>query len=294
VRRWLPVLLLLAACGGGSREQRPPEDEILARLAGSANRALELDEPESAARLYERALARARERDDAGAIADMAFGQATAALAHGDARGALRVSQEVRQELARRGRAATPALLLTEATALHRLGRAAEAEARAAEVASRGGEDRAAAARATFLLGLIAAERGDVARVAAARAALDGAREAAFRADAVELAGHEALLRGDARRAAAEAGAAATLRRDAVDYRGLSRALALEGTARARLGQAAPAADLLLRAGQGAAARGERADARRWLGEAGRLAAQAGRPAMAAEARRSAGSLGSE
>jgi hypothetical protein len=45
-------------------------------------------------------------------------------------------------------------------------------------------------------------------------------------------------------------------------------------TSRARrLGDLAGAADLLLRAGRGAAARGEAAEARRWLGDARALAA---------------------
>lgn len=270
--------LLLFACGGGAApETGPPEDQVLDRLATSAHRALELDQPESAAGLYARALARARERDDPQAIADMAFGQATAALAHGDSAGALAVAREVRQALERRGRQALPRLKLVEATALHRLGRAGEAEALARDVAGREGEDRAAALRARFLLGLAAAGRRDLEGLAAARAALRGVEEPAFLADSVELAAEEALLRGDARRAAEQAAAAAALRRDAVDYRGLSRALALEGEARARLGQRAAAADLLRRAAQGAEQRGETADARRWQAEAARLAAREAR-----------------
>jgi hypothetical protein len=229
----LALALVLAACGGGRRDDGPPEDEVLSRLAGSAHRALELNEPDSAAGLYARALTRARERDDAGAIGDMAFGQATAALAGGDAPAALRVAQEVSAELTRRGARVPPRLLLAEATALHRLGRTAEAGARATDVANRAAEDPPAALRAQFLLGLLAAGRGDAVRLAAARAALAGAEPAAFRADATELAAQEALLRGDAAGAAAQARAAAALRREAIDYRGLSRTLALEGRARA-------------------------------------------------------------
>lgn len=288
MRAWLLLAsLALAGCGGGAaREAAPPEDPVLERLAGSAHRALELDEAESAARLYARALDRARERDDAQAMADMGFGQATAALAHGDAEGALRVARGVRLDLERRGRMALPRLKLAEATALHRLGRRGEAEGLARDVAGQGAQDGAAALRASFLLGLIAAEEGDLARLAVARTAFAGATEPAFQADAVELAAREALLRGDARRAAAEAGAAAALRRDALDYRGLSRALALEGDARARLGQRVAAADLLRRAAQGAAQRGEQADARRWRAEATRLERPAGRPEIARSARR--------
>lgn len=296
MRRGAALLLALAmaGCGGPAPEPGPPTDEVLERLATSAHRALELEEAQSAATLYSRALERARERDDPQAIADMGFGQATAALGHGDAAGALRVAREVRTELERRGVAVLPRLKLAEATALHRLGRAEEATRLAAEVAQRGGEDRAAALRAQFLLGLIAAGQGEVAALSAARAALAGAEEPAFAADALELLGQEALLRGDARRAAAEAEAAAALRRDALDYRGLSRALALEGAARERLGEQAAAADLLLRAGQGAAQRGEREDARRWLGQAERLARAAGRSAIAADARRGAAALRAE
>jgi hypothetical protein len=285
------LLLLLAACGGGRRDDGPPEDEVLTRLAGSANRALQLDEPGSAAGLYARALTRARERDDARAIGDMAFGQATSELARGDAPAALRVAQEVRDDLTRRGAATPPRLLLAEATALHRLDRLAEAGARATEVVNRAAEDREAALRAQFLLGLLAVARRDLPALAAARAALAETTQPAFRADAAELAGEEALLRGDLDAAVAQARAAAALRREAIDYRGLSRALVLEAQARQRRGELAAAADLLLRAGQGAAERGERGDARRWLATAGDLATRAGRPALVGDVRREAQAL---
>jgi hypothetical protein len=285
-------LLLLAACGGAAREaEGPPVDGTLQRLSESAYQALQLDQPESAARLYARALTRARERDDAVSIAEMGYGQATAALAHGDADGALRVAREVRAELERRRRAVPPGLKLAEATALHRLGRVAEAEPIAADVATRGAEDGPAALRATFLLGLIAAARQDVPRLAALRRAFREGLPPAFAADALELEAHEALLRGLAASAAARAAEAAALRRTALDYRGLSRALALEGRARATRGEAAAAADLLMRAGRGAAERGETPDARAWLAEARRVAEGNGLATLAARARREMAAL---
>ena len=284
------LLLALASCGG-SRHVERPDDEVLDRMATSAQRALELEQPSSAASLYGRALARARERDDPGAIADMAFGQATATLATGDAVGAQRIAQDVRQDLERRNRAATPSLILVEAAALQRLGRPSQAEPLARQVVLRAPEDPPAALRARFLLGLIAAQRGDLAEVTTQQAALAGAADPAFQADAVELAAHAALLRGAPQPAAADAAAAQLLRQPATDYRGLSRALALEGAARAALGDLRFAGDLFLRAGQGAAQRGERADAERWLAEAGRLARAASDPALATAVRRTEASL---
>jgi hypothetical protein len=271
------LALLLGACGGGSQQAAPPiaPDEVLERMARAALSALELNQPESAARLYARALTRARERDDPAAIADMGFGQATAALAHGDARGALEVAQDVRREMERRGRPATPSLLLVEATALHRLGRAAEADRVAAQVQPQAVEAPEAARRAMFLRGLIAAERGDAGALNGFRQALGEADAPAYRADVLELDARAALLRRDhatARRLAAQS---ADLRQQAVDYRGLSRALAVQGRATARMGDRAAGADLLLRAGRGAVERGETADARRWLAEAERLARDA-------------------
>jgi hypothetical protein len=294
VRQGTALLLvgLLLACGGKSAPPSgPPEDEVFGRLMHSAHRALELEQPASAARLYARALTRARERDDAAAIDDAAFGQATAALAHGDAVGAQTVAAGARRELARRARPASAGLLLAEATALHRLGKLQEADMLAAAVVARGVEDPAAASRATFLRGLVAATRRDLHGVLAARAALGDPGAPAFQADAAELEALAAQLRGDAHTAQLRATAARAARQLALDYRGLSRALALEGHAVGQLGNPGAAADLLLRAGRGAAERGEILDARRWLMEAEAQAIQGGVRSVAAEARRTAAAL---
>ena len=271
----MAMLTLLAACGGRTPDPGPPADETLERAAQVAQGALDLDQPESAARLYARALERARERDDPNAMDSMAFGQATAALAHGDAATARSVATGMREDLARRGLAVSPGLLLAEATANFRLGNLPEADRLARAVTARS-EDAAATRRAWFLLGLIAGARGDAAGVAIARAALGEAAQPAFSADIIELDAVAALLRGDANVAAARAETAGALRQAVVDYRGLSRALALQGVALSNLGARDRAADLLLRAGRSAAERGEVADARLWLTQASTLGA--GRP----------------
>jgi len=285
VRRAALLALLLAACGGNPAPPPPPEDETLSRLARSGRLALELERPVEAARLYAQALDRARERDDAAAIADAGIGLAAAELARGRPRVALITARAVDAELSRRGTAVPPALSLAEAVARHRLGERAAALDAARQVEA--GDDDAATRRAAFLRGLIAAEAGDGAALADARARLGAPEDPGFRADARELDARAALLAGDPAGARRIAASAAEDRRTSLDYRGLSRVLALEGEAARRTGATAAAADLYLRAGRGAAARGEGTEARRWLAEAERLARSA-RATGVAEAARAA------
>lgn len=278
---WL-ALPLLAACGSTPAPAPPPPDETLGRAARAGRLALELDRPAEAARLYTTALGRARERDDAAAIADTGIGLAAAELARNRNAAALATASDVQTELLRRGATVPDALLLTEALALYRTGDLAGADRVAARIT---GEDADVARRAWFLRGLIAASRGDAAGLAEARAALGEPEARGFRADARELAAAAALAAGDMPGARHMAAEAAQLRREGLDYRGLSRALALEAEAARRLGETAAAADLLLRAGRGAAARNEFAEARRWLRQSEALARQGRAPEIAAAAR---------
>lgn len=163
-----------------------------------------------------------------------------------------------------------PALLLAEATALYRTGELAEAD-REAQAVERSA-DRAAAARAAFLRGLIADRNGDENKLAAAAAVLATATNPSFEADAAELAARLALRQGDALRARREAARARKLRQETLDYRGLARTLALEGRAAERSGDRLGAADLFLRAGRSAALQGDTTDGRAWLGRAVELA----------------------
>lgn len=287
------TLLLLAACGGTPAPAPPPPDEALGRAARAGRLALELDRPAESARLYGMALNRARERDDAMAIADTGIGLVAAELGRGRNTEALRIAREVRAELLRRSAPVPAALLLVEALALYRTGDVAGADAVAVQsiglVADQPGtpsaEDANTARRAQFLRGLIAAGRGDAAGLAAARAALGEPEARGLRADARELEAAAALASGDAAGARRLAAETATLRREGLDYRGLGRALALEAEAARRQGDLGAAADLLLRAGRGAAQRNEFTEARRWLVAAQSLAQQARTPDVAAAAR---------
>jgi hypothetical protein len=254
--RWLPVLLLLAACGGGRPPPEPPDAE-LARLARTGQLAFAQGRPDQAATLFREALARARTRDDAGAIGDQATNLAIAELRRRDDAAARDVASAARDELQRRGAAVPPELVLAEATARWRLGDAgAEALAREAAGAA------PTASAASFVLGMIAADRGDRAGLAAARGKVTEP------ADAAEL---------DAR---ADTGAAsrekflrmAVLRQDANDYAAMGRALA--GAAAAMPG-APDTPDLWLRAARAAAGARDRRNAETWFTRA-RAAGNAG------------------
>jgi hypothetical protein len=73
-------------------------------------------------------------------------------------------------------------------------------------------------------------------------------------------------------RAREQAAHAAGLRQATLDYRGLARALAIEGVAAERAGDKLAAADFFLRAGRSAATQGDETSARNWLRRAISLA----------------------
>ena len=126
--RALFALLLLAACAS-----RPPpaapEDPLLDQLLRSGVRAIEAEQPAQAARIYDQALDRARQRDAPGPLGEAAYGAALGRLLAGDPRGARDVAAANRAELARRGISPPAELTLTEATARFRLGGDAAAAA---------------------------------------------------------------------------------------------------------------------------------------------------------------------
>jgi hypothetical protein len=264
------VVALLAGCGGTPPAPPPPSDETLTRDTRAGRLAYLQERPEEAIAQYRLALARAQARDDLAAIGDLGYNLAVAELRANAPERALAVARATREELERRGARPFAALVLAEATALYRTGALDDADRLAVRVET-GGEPEAAA-RASFLRGLMADARGDTAGLAAAAAALKPTTDAALQADAAELAARLALQRGDAAGAGEAAARAAPLRQEALDYRGLVRALALEGEAAARQGKQAAAADLFLRAGRSAAAQGDAASARPLLARAQALA----------------------
>jgi hypothetical protein len=249
----LAILLVLAGCSSGPKGGAP-EDPALARIGHAGDIAFNLEQPDQAAVQYRAALARARTRDDAGAIADAGFNLATAEMRAGQPRESMRTARELQAELARRG-VVDPAFDLISAIALFRLGDLAGADRVAAGLTAN--NDPALANAAWFLRGLIADMQHDRTGLERAVASL---RPGADPADIAELQARYSRSVGLALHAA-------DLRRERLDYRGMSRALALAAQFSP---DASQAADLYLRAGRSAAAQGDVPDARLWLNQ-GRL-----------------------
>jgi hypothetical protein len=265
------LLCCLAACGGSVTDTNTdPTDETLQRQINAGHLALQLERPEEAVARYQDALARAQERDDLAAIADQGYNLAVAELEANHPDKALEVARSTDQEVKRRGGIPFDGLTLVEATALYRTGDLDTADELAKRVAASG--DPEAAARATFLRGLIADDHGDETGLAAAAQVLRAATDPSLQADAKELEARLSLRQKSFAAAQEDAGQAAELRQKTLDYRGMARALAVGGEAASDAGDAKAASDLYLRAGRSAAAQGDVDLARKWLEEAARLA----------------------
>jgi hypothetical protein len=258
------LLLLLAACSATNSEPAgPPEDQTLARHEQAGRIAYGLDRPDEAVAQFEAALKQAQARDDLKAIGELSFNLAVAQLRANRPVEALSTTRQARAELIRRGSQPFPSLILAEATALYRLGRRQDADALAVEIQASGDAD--AAAGASFLRGLIADEAGDDAGLRDALARLAGVAAPLRLADRLELQARLALRQTDFAAARGAALQAAGIRQEALDYRGMARALAVAALAAERAGEREAAADLYLRAGRSAAAQADADTARPWL-----------------------------
>ncbi len=244
----LYALLALSACSHPAPVA--PTDQALSRFEHAGDIALAQELPAQAAEQYRAALTRARERDDAGAIADAGFNLAAAQLAANDPGTALQTAENLRAELKRRT-LTDPALDLITATALFRTNRLAEADRWASTLTTTASLSNPA----WFLRGLIADSHHDRATLQHAASALTSQADP----------GDQTELQARVTRDPTLALAAADIRRTALDYRGMARCLAL---AAHDTPDPARAADLYLRAGRSAAAQHDAGQARIWLMQA--------------------------
>ena len=267
--------LALSACGGGTpADTGPPPDTRLDIANKAGTQALSMDMPVQAVRQYKLALTRAYERDDAEAIADIAYNLALAQMRAGDPKEALRTTREARAELDRR-RVPVPAeLVLVQSAAAYRAGDLGSAAAAAQQVLELKARDPDTVPRAWFIRGLIAAGRGDGATLAQAIAALPPSKQADIEADRQELLGRSALLAGQPAEALVAFERSAANRQQALDYRGMARVLAMAGEASLKLNRTSDAAVFYLRAGRTNLLQGDTAAATPLLRRAEDLAKQ--------------------
>lgn len=261
-RRILPVLgalCLLAGCSPGGGTARSDQAYRDAMETGASEVAL--GHPAQAAVQYRRALDRAILRDDAAQIHDSGFNLATAALQDGRPGDALAALDEADRALGLRGRTETSAeradLSLVRAAALYSRGDAAGGDrargdlargdlggAESAAAAAMGAADPAVSARAAYLLGLCAFDRGDAAQLSAMLGKLAPSRDPVIRTDALDLSARVSLLKNQPEVALSEERSVIDGRRDEGDYNGMRRALLLAARAAAQAGDASLAARL--------------------------------------------------
>jgi tetratricopeptide (TPR) repeat protein len=280
-------LILLAGCTAAAPVPAPsePVDEDLMSGWRLARFALEERKYDRAAGLYARVLERAYARDDPSAIGDVGYELAVVRLRQLGPDAAALQARQTRDELRRRGEEPFAELYLVEAVALYEMGKRAGAEAMADQaIALAPGPSDPVARRAWFLNGRIAADRADQAGVDRALAALGRPQNPELQADRLELIGRRDLLDHRPDRALPAFRTSADLRRDAGDYLGMARVLALAGEAAEGADVIPEAADLYFRAGRSAEVEGRRADAQRWLGAAARLAQTSGQAEILAQA----------
>lgn len=178
---------------------------------------------------YRTAMDRALIRDDATAIHEAGFNLATVLLAEDEPQKALQSLGETETALSLRGVADTSDLAVIRAAALYRLHDtvfASQAVARALQSPDMGIRERA-----IYLSGLIAADLRQDTVLAQRMNDLSAFREISAQVDQQELAARLNLLRGQPELASSEALSVVKNRRDALDYRGMRRALALAADA---------------------------------------------------------------
>ena len=283
------VILSLSISGCGSsppKQTGPAVDPDLERYNRAARLAFDKGRLQQAASFYRKALERAYLRDDTAAIHDAQYNLAICLLDLHSYQEALEVVQDANSEMALVGRGQSLDFILLEATILHRSGDSDEAWKITDQILSAGPEASSTIKSKThFLRGLIASKQGEMDQLRAELAALGQPEQPRLLADRQELVGHLAMAEQNWDAAIEAFGLSAKLRREAFDYRGMVRVLALAGNASEKAERTRQSAIFYLRAGRSAVLQGLVDDARNWLNRAEQIANRAGEAQIAAEAR---------
>jgi tetratricopeptide (TPR) repeat protein len=262
------VILTVSGCGSSPpKQKRPATDADLERFNRAGRLAFDKGRLQQAASFYRKALDRAYVRDDTAAILDAQYNLAICLMN-------LQAYEEALVVVRR------------EATILHSSGDSDEAWKVTDQILSPPTQASSEIKSKThFLRGLIASKQGDMDQLRAAIAALGQPEQLQLRADRQELVGHLARAEQNWDAAIEAFDTAAKLRREALDYRGMVKVLALAGKASEKAGRTREAAIRYLRAGRSAVLQGLFDDARKWLNRTEQIANTAGEAQIAQEAR---------
>ena len=281
------VILTVSGCGSSPPKQKgPATDADLERFNRAGRLAFDKGRLQQAASFYRKALDRAYLRDDTAAILDAQYNLAICLMNLQAYAEALVVVEHATTEMALAGHGHPADFLLLEATILHSSGDSNEAWKMTDQILSLPTQASSVIKSKThFLRGLIASKQGDMDQLRAAIAALGQPEHPQLRADRQELVGRLAMAEQNWDAAVEAFDTATKLRREALDYRGMVKVLALAGQASEKAGRAKEASIRYLRAGRSAVLQGLFDDASKWLSRAEQIANSAGEAQIAREAR---------
>lgn len=283
------VIFLVGGVGCSSSppvQDRSDTDEEFERASRAARLAFDNGRLQQAVDLYNQALERAYILDNSQAIVNTQYNLAVCLAGLQSYGEALEWVRQAESELADVDQSIPPDILLLEATLLYRLDRQEEARRLTDQILTASNPPSAAVqSKAHFLLGLMAARRGDTHQLRQEIAALGKPATPGLQADREELVGRLSMAEGNWNEAIEPFDRTAELRREDFDYSAMVNALAQAARACEQAGKLSEASKRYLRAGRSAARQGEKRDALNWLNRAEKLAGQAGDELTAKQAR---------
>jgi tetratricopeptide (TPR) repeat protein len=281
------AILVFGGCGSSAQVQKAPAiDEDLERFNRAAQQAFDNGRLQQAVSFYRKALDRAYIRDDFRAVLDAQYNMAICLINLQSYAGAFEVIQQAKTEMAMAGQSVAADFLLLEATVLHLREDSNAAQKITDQIlAATPQASLIVQSKTHFLRGLIASKQGNTDKLREAIASIGQPNLPLLRADRHELLGHLAMAEQHWDEAISAFEEATELRRKALDYRGMVKALALAGKASEKAGHANEASISYLKAGRSATLQGQFDHALNWLNRAEQIAKSAGEEQIVLKAR---------
>jgi tetratricopeptide (TPR) repeat protein len=281
------AILFSGGCGSSAQVQKGPAiDENLELFNRAAQQAFDKGRLTQAVSFYQKALDRAYIRDDFRAALDAQYNMAICLINLQSYARAFEVIRQAKTEIDMAGQSPATDFLLLEATVLY-LREDSDAARKITDqiLAATPPASGIVQSKTYFLQGLIANKEWDTDKLREAIISMGQPNLPQLRADRYELSGQLAMAEQHWDEAINAFEAATELRREALDYRGMAKALALAGKASEKAGHVDEAAICYLRAGRSAALQGLFDEALSWLNQAEQTANNAGEAQIVQEAR---------